>query len=374
MSNIRCTRPVIVTIASIILCAAPSLAQTAPTAPTTTTIERHITKVGDKEIVIELRDGQVTLAQLNGHEIAPELLTRVGDKVFQIRSPEGEADVIVDFNAGGAGSADPRTSRFLVVGADGPFTVAVPEWPAANGGAWASSFRTQPQPVAPDQGDGPAPKVMIGVQMSMPSTELAGHLGINPAETTLVAGVYPDLPADAAGLEQYDVIIAVNGEKPAGGEAVRAALADAEPGDILTLTVLHRGEKRDVEITLAEWDEKALSQNLPGVNEAVQRALEEARKHAAGHPWAHEGAPSLVIPGLQGGGPAEFYLRREETGDLAERLKRVEEQLQRLEETLGRLADQNERKGEGRRMAPAPQPPGPPALPHDETGWWEHRA
>lgn len=378
-------------IGSALAGASPAISQTdqAPSATTSSTFQRHVTKVGDQEFVVEIRDGEIAVARLNGEDIPLDRIRRVGGDVFHIQMPEGDASVTIDLSAGrrgaqGYGFFDRRTASIVVNGPHGdPFIIDLPSAPI---GAWGDNFtflfeegsgeQAERQPAMPAA----PPKVMIGVQMNTPSAELAGHLGIDPGETTLVAAVYPDLPAAAAGLEPYDVIIAVNGQKPADGAAVLKALADAEPGGALTLTVLHRGEQRDIEITPAPWDDEALSRNIATdvTDKEVQKALELARTFPRAGVWTGEqGAAAYALPDLPVYLPAPLpeqrLFRPHDPGDISERLKQVEEQLKRLEETLNRLADQEDDHRAHDAPEP-PAPPGPPALPHDGSNRWEFRA
>jgi S1-C subfamily serine protease len=70
----------------------------------------------------------------------------------------------------------------------------------------------------------------------------------------VVQRVFEDSPASAAGLEEGDVITAIDGEPVEDPQALADALAEREPGDTITLTVYQRDseEEREIEITLAE--------------------------------------------------------------------------------------------------------------------------
>ncbi len=64
--------------------------------------------------------------------------------------------------------------------------------------------------------------------------------------------VIPGSPADKADIEENDIILAVNGEEVTEDTPLNILLRDKSPGDTVTLRVLHDGEERDVEVTLAE--------------------------------------------------------------------------------------------------------------------------
>ena len=65
--------------------------------------------------------------------------------------------------------------------------------------------------------------------------------------------VYEGLGAEEAGLEKYDIIVAINGNTPADHESIREVMSDQEPGDEITLTIIHEGKKRKVNVELQAY-------------------------------------------------------------------------------------------------------------------------
>ncbi|MEE9130149.1 MAG: PDZ domain-containing protein [Phycisphaerales bacterium] len=97
------------------------------------------------------------------------------------------------------------------------------------------------------------PKVMLGVQLAPPGEALEVHLRLKSESTTMISRVYEGLAADEAGLEKYDIIVAINGDTPADQESIREVLSDQEPGDEVTLTIIHEGKKRKVNVELQAY-------------------------------------------------------------------------------------------------------------------------
>ncbi len=102
------------------------------------------------------------------------------------------------------------------------------------------------------------PKVMLGIQLSPPGEALEIHLRLDPDSATMISRVYEGLAADEAGLEKYDIIVAINGDTPADHERIREVLSDQEPGDEITLTIIHEGKKRKVNVQLQEYSAEQL--------------------------------------------------------------------------------------------------------------------
>lgn len=64
--------------------------------------------------------------------------------------------------------------------------------------------------------------------------------------------VVPGSPADKAGLEENDIILELDGKKITEDQSLGRILADHKPSDVVTLKVLHDGDEKTVEATLAE--------------------------------------------------------------------------------------------------------------------------
>ncbi len=86
----------------------------------------------------------------------------------------------------------------------------------------------------------------------MPLPEILGGARI------MVMSVTEGSPADDAGLRHGDLITSLNGEALDSAQALTDAITSREPGDSVTLGVLHPGEEaaQDVEIELGEHPEQ----------------------------------------------------------------------------------------------------------------------
>jgi len=89
---------------------------------------------------------------------------------------------------------------------------------------------------------------------SMP--ELSSGQGLQGA---IIVEVVPDSPADQAGLEENDVIVAVDGQELDADNDLADLIGAHQPGDRVTLTVRksNQAEEFDLELTLAEHPDQA---------------------------------------------------------------------------------------------------------------------
>ncbi len=100
----------------------------------------------------------------------------------------------------------------------------------------------------------------IGVRYVLITPELAqsqklpreyGAL-ISRGETVSDVAVVPGSPADKAGLTENDIILAVDGIKIDEDHSLSSLLRNHQVGDVVGVQVYHRGEEKNVKITLSE--------------------------------------------------------------------------------------------------------------------------
>ncbi|MDP9272937.1 MAG: trypsin-like peptidase domain-containing protein [Chloroflexota bacterium] len=68
--------------------------------------------------------------------------------------------------------------------------------------------------------------------------------------TSGASGVFPGSPAEAAGLQEGDVILTVNRSRIDETHDLSSLIVPHEPGEVVTLSVLHNGSTRDVTVKL----------------------------------------------------------------------------------------------------------------------------
>jgi len=125
----------------------------------------------------------------------------------------------------------------------------------------------------------------------------------------LVAGVVPGGPAEKAGIEQGDLILAVDHTPTPDVDTLRDLIAATPPGTKVTITLLRRGRKRKVSVELGEQPEGEVAvATLPGraftseeLGLTVQ-TLTSDLADALGYPSDLEG---VVITNVASGSPAD---------------------------------------------------------------------
>ena len=122
------------------------------------------------------------------------------------------------------------------------------------------------------------PPVMLGVTMEQPGKAIVKHMGVNPARTTLLVDVIPGLPAAQAGIEDHDLVIAVDGSEDASPHDIRRRMKNLKPGDPITLTIRRGAESKTVTLNVAAWKAEHMVRPLhagsfakPGLDTAAER-------------------------------------------------------------------------------------------------------
>jgi serine protease Do len=93
---------------------------------------------------------------------------------------------------------------------------------------------------------------MLGVTIQPVNADIAKSLGLEKVAGAIVNSVSPDSPAERAGVERGDVIVALEGAPVADSNALRNQVARMQPGSTVRLTVLRDGRERQLTARLAE--------------------------------------------------------------------------------------------------------------------------
>ena len=97
---------------------------------------------------------------------------------------------------------------------------------------------------------GQVQRALLGVSIADVTAELAEEKKLDNVNGVYVAGTVEGGSADEAGIEEGDVIIAIQNQKVNTSSELQEAVARHQPGDKLKITVIRDGKKKEVETTL----------------------------------------------------------------------------------------------------------------------------
>ena len=162
----------------------------------------------------------------------------------------------------------------------------------------------------------------LGVYIQELTRDLAESFGIDQGNGILVAQVMEDSPAAAAGLQQGDVILELNGEKVENVGSFRNDISLTAPGTEVELLVLRDGEEITVDATIGamETDQQGRpvsSDELPELGMRLQPLTQELAQQ-----FGYEDSEGVLVAAVEPGSPAaEAGIRR---GDLIEEVNRTD--------------------------------------------------
>jgi len=100
----------------------------------------------------------------------------------------------------------------------------------------------------------------IGVAIQPMTKELAESFGLDKPTGALVNSVDAGGPADKGGVRTGDVIVAVDGKPIEQSVDLPRIIGDARPGQSLRLSVIRKGERRDLTVAAGEFPAERVAQ------------------------------------------------------------------------------------------------------------------
>ncbi|PIE52158.1 hypothetical protein CSA37_07865 [Candidatus Fermentibacteria bacterium] len=176
----------------------------------------------------------------------------------------------------------------------------------------------------------------LGVSIQEVSDELASQFELNDDTGVLLSDILPDSPAESAGLERGDVVIAIEGEDFSSIDEFRNMIADIDPGTRTELTVVRDGRERKITVLLGsrEEDPETVAHEMQdNYGWQLSEMTEELQDRLGA-----EGISGVVVLAVHSGSPAA--LAGIQSGDVIVEVNRnsvdsVSDVREELEETVG---------------------------------------
>jgi serine protease Do len=148
----------------------------------------------------------------------------------------------------------------------------------------------------------------LGVTIQNVTPDLRDALDLGSTQGVLVNSVVPDSPADDAGLQQGDVLVALDGRPMKDSSELRLAAARANPGDRVEVTILRDGKERRLQLTLGEFpedDATVAGESGQSYNEEIGLTVEPITPDLSRRFELPDGAEGLLITAVAPGSPAD---------------------------------------------------------------------
>jgi len=95
-------------------------------------------------------------------------------------------------------------------------------------------------------------RAYLGVMAVKVDEALASHLKLDKNKSFIIQRVVKNTPASEAGLEKYDIILKINDEEVNSKKPLSFTLKEFQPEDKLNLEIIRAGEVKSVDVTLGE--------------------------------------------------------------------------------------------------------------------------
>ncbi|MBZ0171122.1 MAG: S1C family serine protease, partial [Phycisphaerales bacterium] len=188
-----------------------------------------------------------------------EVITDEGGKRYQIIVQGDEVDARVDGLRISPDRVHREANEAILLDEDGNKIKAITIGPSGGTMRFGYGGPTDLAFVA----DIERPPVMLGVLLDGPGDALRSQLGVSEY-AVLIEKVMEGLPADKAGLKQWDIIVEVEGEPLDEEGMLHRILMESKPGHELDIVVLRRGAEKKLRIELEAYSAEALgSQDVP---------------------------------------------------------------------------------------------------------------
>ena len=150
-------------------------------------------------------------------------------------------------------------------------------------------------------------RAMLGVGIQPVTSDLATAMNLTEARGVLINSVEAGSPAEHAGLQVGDVIIALNGASVNDPNTLRNQIASTAPGTEVTLTILRNGKEKQVHARLGLLESKgeaAPEQQGTDSHEQLGINVEPLTPEIATQMGLPRGTQGLVVQDVDPSGPA----------------------------------------------------------------------
>jgi len=99
----------------------------------------------------------------------------------------------------------------------------------------------------------------LGVGIQDISKQVAEYYGIKSRKGVLVTEVFPNNPADIAGIKPQDIILSINGKEVGTAREITSMIADTGVGETVKIKVLRNGKTTTFKVKIAKREETRIS-------------------------------------------------------------------------------------------------------------------
>ena len=150
----------------------------------------------------------------------------------------------------------------------------------------------------------------LGVTIQNVDPDMAKAFGLSQGGGALVADVSPGGPADKAGVQRGDVILALNGKEVTDSSELSLRISEMAPGNVAHLNVFRSGHNRQIGVTLGTLPQNG-GQGAPPAGSGAGTALPGVTVQNLSSDLAQQlrlppGTKGVVVTSVDPGSPADM--------------------------------------------------------------------
>jgi serine protease Do len=157
-------------------------------------------------------------------------------------------------------------------------------------------------------------RAWLGVQVQPVTADIADSLGLKTAEGAIVDQPQAESPAAKAGIATGDVITAINGTPVKDSRDLARKIGEMAPGTGVKLTLLHKGELKTMDVTLAKMPNEQQAKADTGSDTSANGLPRLGLTLAPANEVAGSGSQGVAVVAVDPNGPAAE--RGVKTGDV----------------------------------------------------------
>jgi serine protease Do len=144
----------------------------------------------------------------------------------------------------------------------------------------------------------------LGVLIQPVDEDIAKSLDLPEAQGALVAKVFPDSPAAAAGVEIGDVIIDFDGQQIRKSNDLPSIVASTPVGKAVKITLIRAGNKKTLDVTVAKLEDEA-AEAKPVKADELGLSIQDITPEIASDLGLPRDSKGVVVSGVRRGSPAD---------------------------------------------------------------------
>jgi len=144
----------------------------------------------------------------------------------------------------------------------------------------------------------------LGVLIQPVDEDIAKSLDLPEAQGALVAKVFPDSPAAAAGVEVGDVIIDFDGQHIRKSNDLPSIVAATPVGKSVKITLIRAGTKKTLDVTVAKLEDEA-AEAKPVKADELGLSIQDVTPEIASDLGLPRDSKGVVVSGVRRGSPAD---------------------------------------------------------------------